>query len=96
MYVPVQVNLGKVPKVGNGLHHIGKRKVYIFGGMKHRENGPAEIGRDGYEAWYTKGVKHRIGGPAVTYANGTKEWWEEGKLIRRESVNAKPRVKRKR
>ena len=86
MYVPVNVNLGRVPKMPNGLHHIGKRQVYIYNGKKHRENGPAEIGRDGYEAWYQHGLKHRKDGPAVTHSNGTMEWWEEGKMIRRERV----------
>ncbi len=88
MFIPVSMNLGRVPKTGNGRHFIGKRQVYIFDGRKHRENGPAEIGRDGYEAWYKQGLKHRVGGPAVTSAEGTKEWWEEGKLLRREKPSA--------
>ena len=59
--------------------------IYIRDGQKHRENGPAETMRGGYEAWFFKGKKHRKGGlPAVTHPDGSKEYWEEGKFIRME------------
>ena len=85
MYVPVNINLGKIPKLPDGRHIIsGDTQIYIRNGLKHRDVGPAEIRRDGYKAWFKKGIKHRSNGPAVIHPDGTQEWWEKGKMIRRE------------
>jgi hypothetical protein len=53
--------------------------MYIVDGEKHRQNGPAEIHPNGYEAWYWRGVLHRDKGPAVTYPDGKTEYWIHGK-----------------
>jgi hypothetical protein len=90
MFVPVSINLGKVPKIANGMHVLsGGVRIYVRDGQKHRENGPAEINtRTGYQAWFKNGKKHRKGAPAVIDPNNaTVEYWEEGKLIRRESID---------
>ena len=84
MFVPLSVNLGKVPKVPNGRHVLpGNGEMWIMDGKKSRVVGPAVRKGDGYEAWFFKGLQHRIGGPAVTYPDGRTEFWEHGKLIRR-------------
>lgn len=85
MYIPVSINLGKIPKLPNGRHVLnGNTQIYIYDGQKHRENGPAEIHRDGYKAWFRHGLRHRKGKPAVIYPSGVKEYWEKGKFIKRE------------
>lgn len=86
MFVPLNVNLGKVPRLPNGMHVLsGGIQMYIFNGKKHRENGPAEINtRTGYEAWFQNGLRHRENGPAITHPNGSKEYWIKGKLRRME------------
>lgn len=87
-------SVGNMPRTGNGRFPTGTGYVYIRDGMKHRERGPAETRRDGYEAWYFMGLKHRVGGPAVTYPNGRKEWWVNGKLVKvEEAFGIKPGVK---
>jgi hypothetical protein len=84
MFVPLNINLGNVPKLPNGRHVLaGNVHIYVHNGKKHRDNGPAEIRPDGYKAWFRDGVKHRKGGPAVSYPDGTIEYWENGKLLRR-------------
>jgi len=84
-FVPLNVNLGKVPRVPNGRHQVGNGHfIYIQNGSKHRLRGPAEIRKDGYKAWFKEGKRHRTNGPAVVHPDGTKEYWEDGKLIRKE------------
>jgi len=87
MMTAASENLGKPPKMGNGRHPTGTGYVYLRNGVKHREKGPAEIGHNGYEAWYQHGIKHRVGGPAVTYPDGRTEYWEKGQLIRSSGPN---------
>ena len=86
MFVPIAVNLGKMPKVPNGRQMMpGGTQIFVWDGKKHRENGPAEYNsRTGYQAWFQHGLRHRKGGPAVTHPDGSKEYWEKGKLIRKE------------
>jgi hypothetical protein len=84
--IGVGEGLGSLPKLTDGRHPTSTGYVYMRGGLKHRDRGPAETGRDGYEAWFKQGKKHRIGGPAVIYPDGRKEWWEEGNLIRVEGA----------
>lgn len=84
MFIPLNVNLGKVPKVPNGRHILpGNGEIWIVDGKKHRIVGPAEKRGDGYEAYFCRGLRHRTNGPAVTYPDGTQEFWERGKFIRR-------------
>ena len=83
-FVPVSINLGKLPKLQNGKHQVsGKVTIYIRDGQKHRNPGPAEVHRDGYKAWFWQGQRHRKNGPAVVYVDGTEEYWEHGKFIKR-------------
>jgi hypothetical protein len=92
MFVPVSINLGKVPKIANGMHVLsGGVQIYVINGQKHRENGPAEINtRTGYQAWFNHGKKHRKDAPAVIDpSNGTLEYWENGKLLKRELINGR-------
>lgn len=80
--VAASENVGRVRIMENGRHPTSNGFVYIRDGVKHRDKGPAEVWRNGYEAWWRMGKKHRKGGPAVTYPNGREEYWEEGRLIK--------------
>lgn len=81
--IGIRANLGGVPKMGNGMHVLGDgTKIYTRGGDKHRDNGPAEIGRNGYKAYFKEGAKHRTNGPAVVHPDGTQEYWRNGKLLK--------------
>ena len=51
-------------------------------GDLHRENGPAVIHRDGYQAWFLDGKLHREDGPAVIGSNNQEEWFLNGKRHR--------------
>ena len=43
---------------------------------------PAEIGADGYQAWYKNGEVHRDGDkPAEIGADGKQYWFKNGQLI---------------
>ncbi len=97
MYVPIAVNLGKVPQLPNGKHVLaGGVEIYIKDGQKHRTNGPAEINnRTGYQAWFKNGKKHRKDEPAVTYPDGTKEYWLEGKFLQREILDERGNIQGK-
>jgi len=62
----------------------GSRKRYYKNKAKtirHRQDGPAVEGADGYKAWWVDNQLHRLDGPAVEAANGRKEWWIDGKFI---------------
>lgn len=86
-YIPLSTSLGRVPRLPNGRHVLsGNKQIYIRDGVKHRENGPAEIHPNGYKAWFWKGVKHNKKGPAVIHPDGSLEFWENGKFLRREEV----------
>lgn len=86
-FIPISSNLGRVPKLSNGRHILsGNKQIYIKDGVKHRQNGPAEIHPNGYRAWFWKGVKHRRGGPAVIHPDGTSEYWENGKFLKKEKA----------
>jgi len=50
-------------------------------GQRHRLDGPAYIGADGYQAWWVNGQLHRLDGPARIYADGRREWWVNGENI---------------
>ena len=41
----------------------------------HRDDGPAIVQKDGFQAWFMHGQCHRIDGPAITRADGTVWWW---------------------
>jgi hypothetical protein len=85
--VQVSLNLGKVPAISNGRYELtGGTVVWFRDGKKHRENGPAEKNRSGYEAWFHRGLLHRDGGPAVTHPTGATEYWIKGQLIRKEDA----------
>lgn len=91
--IPVSLNLGKVPAIGNGRHVMsGGTVVWLRNGKKHRDSGPAEVNeRTKYEAWFRNGLLHRDQGPAVTHPNGAKEFWKNGKFVRKEDVKPPPK-----
>lgn len=89
MLIPVDFNIGKVPKLPNGkISLTGGTDIYIFDGKKHRQGGPAEINsRTGYQAWFRHGNLHRDNGPALIDPNNNKkEFWTNGKFIRSEAL----------
>ena len=88
MFIPVAINLGSVPMLPNGRTLLsGNKEIYVFKGQKHRDNGPAEIHPDGYEAWFKRGLLHNKKGPAIVNPKEKyKEFWIEGKFIRRENI----------
>jgi len=57
-------------------------KSWEVDGKLHRDDGPAYIAADGYQAWYQYGVLHRVGGPAAIFPNGGKVWWFNNKVHR--------------
>ena len=89
MYIPLKINLGSRNKLPDGRYELSKgTKIYIKNGDKHRDNGPAEIRTDGYQAWFKNGLKHRDGNkPAVINADGSEEFWVKGIQIK--SINKK-------
>jgi hypothetical protein len=56
-------------------------RSWWFNGNRHRDNGPAIIGRDGVLAWFREGLEHREDGPAVI-RDGIEEWYLNGKRHR--------------
>ena len=59
---------------------FGNTGYYNDNNKLHREDGPAVIFKNGYEAWYLNGLLHREDGPAKG-KNGTNEWWYKGRRI---------------
>ena len=55
--------------------------VYYYEGLKHRDNGPAEVWSDGREIYYFHGLLHRKDGPAIDW-DGSKLYFQYGKLHR--------------
>ena len=53
-------------------------------GQRHREDGPAIEGTDGFRSWYQNGLLHREDGPAIEGVDGRKEWWRNGQFHREE------------
>jgi hypothetical protein len=51
-------------------------------GRLHREDGPAIIMKNGYQAWYKEGKYHRDGGPAIITKSGSKKWFKENNIHR--------------
>lgn len=49
----------------------------------HRDDGPADVSKDGSQCYYQNGIKHREDGPAEILPNGTKRWFYNGLLHRR-------------
>ena len=49
--------------------------------VSHREDGPAIIRPNVYQAWCRYGQYHRTDGPAIMYENGKRFWWVDGKVI---------------
>ena len=82
--IGLKVSLGQTPKIANGCHVMsGGVKIYIKNGLKHRDNGPAEIQKD-KEIWFKNGLKHRDNNlPAVEYPKSPElnEYWVEGKKV---------------
>ena len=57
-------------------------KEWYLNEERHREDGPAVEGANGYKAWYINGEYHREDGPAIEYPNGPKLWYINGKRHR--------------
>lgn len=87
--IQVSLSLGINPKLPNGRYVLGPNTIWVVNGVKHRENAPAEVHRDGYKAYYKMGKLHREKGPAVLYPNGDIEYWLNGKMIRAEKGTKK-------
>lgn len=46
----------------------GWEEPYPVRGVRHRDNGPAQIEGDGTESWFRDGELHRANGPCVDYS----------------------------
>ena len=58
-------------------------KEWYKDGLRHREDGPAIVLKDGIEIWYKDGKKHRDNDlPAVVDSDGTEKWYKDGKKHR--------------
>jgi len=53
--------------------------------IHHKDNGPALIYSNGYEAWFKNGKRHREDGPASIYPGEYKSWYKNGRLIKHEN-----------
>jgi hypothetical protein len=73
------------------VYNSGSRHWYQ-NDKRHRLDGPAVEGADGYKAWYQNGKRHRLDGPAIEYAGGTKYWYIEGKELTEEEFNDRNKV----
>jgi hypothetical protein len=58
-----------------------ERVCWYLNNWLHREDGPAYIGVNGYQAWYINGKRHRTDGPAVIHADGYQAWWLNGEVL---------------
>jgi hypothetical protein len=56
--------------------------LYYCAGKLHRKDGPAIIGKGGYEEYFISGKRHRADGPAKIFRNGEVEYWYNDKLHR--------------
>ena len=74
-------------KITRSVNKQGTIEYINENGEWHREDGPAIIRTNGYEAWYINGKSHREDGPARIWSDGdgwyflngieyTKEDWE--------------------
>jgi hypothetical protein len=50
-------------------------------GNRHRDDDPAVVRANGYQAWYQHGLRHRANGPAIEYACGYKEWYLNNRYL---------------
>lgn len=57
-------------------------RAWWLNGMRHREDGPAEICADGSQMWWLNDKRHRDDGPAAILSNGTYVWAKNGKWHR--------------
>lgn len=69
-------------KITKEVDDIGTIRWFDENGRLHREDGPAIITKNGYQAWYKEGKYHRDGGPAVITKNGSKKWIKNGEKHR--------------
>ena len=53
--------------------------AYYLNGNFHREDGPAVIYDNSYQAWYLNGKYHRTDGPAVEWGEA-REWCLNGEF----------------
>ena len=66
----------------NGKYEDEYGEVYWYkDGERHREDGPAIEGLNGYREWWVAGQRHREDGPAFD-SSCVKEWWLNGQRHR--------------
>ncbi|MFM1755407.1 MAG: hypothetical protein RL621_311 [Bacteroidota bacterium] len=76
----------KIPDYFTGIVYYEDRNVlHLKGGKYHREDGPAFIRNDGYQAWWFENKLHNLNGPAVIYPDGYEEYWIYGKQFSKEN-----------
>jgi hypothetical protein len=56
------------------------RRSWVYKGLLHREDGPAQEGSK-YKYWYYHGLIHRVDGPATIVDDMPVQWWLNGKLF---------------
>lgn len=61
-------------------YNVGDCLVWMDYGVRHREDGPAVLYRNGNEEWWLDGERHRVGGPAISYSCGYRKWIVQDKL----------------
>ena len=64
-------------------------KIWLVNGKRHREDGPAVEGIDGYKAWYINGKLHREDGPAVECGNGCVRYYLNDEYYSKKNFNKK-------
>ena len=74
----------EIDKHGNKFYYSDKELK-----IRHREDGPAVEGANGYKSWYINDKLHREDGPAIEYADGYKAWWINGKRLTDAEFNAR-------
>ena len=63
-----------------------------WGGVVHREDGPAIEYTNGTKYWLMDNKRHRVDGPAVEWCDGTKYWFINGEPLTEEDFNNHPLV----
>ncbi len=56
-------------------------QIWMLNGERHRLDGPATLGPNGYEGWYENGKIHRLDGPAIVQSDGREGWWIRDRCI---------------
>ena len=68
--------------IRNGWHEDDyNNKIHYVNDLRHKEDGPAIICKNGSLFYFINNKFHREDGPACYYGKHYKEWWFKGKFV---------------